>query len=83
VFFVGELADADTLPDDSVVSDWVDAHCLPAFERYTGRAYGDDPDIDISWFSPLAAGWLRGDREVTCFAIRTDEGDLTESLRAD
>ena len=82
VFFVGNLPDGETAPAESVVESYVQENCDPAYQTYTGRAFADDLDYSMSWYYPTFSSWEDGDREVTCFIVRTDGGAMTESVRA-
>ena len=82
VFYVGnyDLASA-SYPDENAFQAFVLDRCIGAFEAYTGRTYQDAEELDIQPFWPTEEGWGRGDKEVTCFAVRVDGAQLTGSVK--
>jgi hypothetical protein len=81
VFFVGDMPDAPLAPSGTEVDEYVEANCIPAYATYTSRDYATDEAFDINSFYPTFSGWGEGDREVTCFIVRTDAGEMTQSER--
>jgi hypothetical protein len=68
VFFLGDQGGADDpFPDDAAFEAFVVAQCHPAFAAYTGRAYDAQTELDVGWFTPTEAGWVDGDRSVSCY----------------
>lgn len=55
--------------------------CGPAFTTYTGQPHDTVGDLDYSMFYPTRSSWGRGDRDVTCYAVKSDESKLTGSVR--
>jgi hypothetical protein len=81
VFYVGDYDQPSaTYPTEDAFSEFVLDRCVDAFQAYTGEAYGEG-DLDIQPYWPTEEGWGRGDKEVTCFAIRVDGGTMTGSVR--
>lgn len=39
-------------------------------------------DLDFGMFYPTVEGWAGGDRDVTCYASRADNGPMTASVKA-
>jgi hypothetical protein len=56
--------------------------CVTAFNTYTGRDVTTDEELTLGWFYPTPDSWSSGDREVTCYATRIDEGQLTTTVKA-
>jgi len=83
VFFVGNYDQASTgYPSENAFQNFVLDRCVGAFQTYTGQAYQQATELDIQPFWPTEEGWGKGDKEVTCFAIRVDGGTMTTSVKA-
>ena len=54
--------------------------CVDRFTDYVGSDYIDSR-LEVSFLSPLEAGWIEGDREIVCFVFDLDLAKLTESMR--
>jgi hypothetical protein len=54
--------------------------CYERFESYVGRDY-ETSRLDFGTFTPTAASWRQGDREVACFLFDVDGEQLTGSAR--
>jgi hypothetical protein len=81
-FFVGDLegaADA-TFPEASLVEDFVDAQCVPAFQAYTGSEFFSQAPLDAGYFSPTAESWRLADRAVMCY-LTPVSGTTTQSYK--
>lgn len=74
--------EGETYPISLTVSDFVDEQCTPAFATYTGQDLATSDDLDFNYFYPTREGWNDGDREFTCFVVRTDDAKMTSSVRA-
>ena len=59
----------------------VSDNCVPASTAYVGRSLDVDPPLYIGYFSPTHDSWDNGDRSITCYVAREDEGMTTGSLR--
>lgn len=82
VVFVGNFAPAtDAYPADADFRTFFEGSCGPAFDSYTGLAFVTDTTYDMSAFTPTAEGWTKGDRKVTCYAVRIDKGPMTQSIK--
>ena len=82
VIWVGDYDQASaTYPTEAAFQSFVLDRCVGAFETYTGRAYLQDQELDIQPFWPTEEGWGKGDKEVTCFAVRVDGGKITGSVK--
>jgi hypothetical protein len=82
VIFVGDYtASATAYPAVSDFDSFVVTTCKPAFQAYVGTDLNSDPDLSIGYFYPLADGWGTGDRSVTCYATRTDDGSMTTTVK--
>jgi hypothetical protein len=83
VFYVGKYDEASTgYPARDAFEAFVLDRCIGAFQAYTGKAYESATDLDIQPFWPTEEGWGKGDKEVTCFAVRVDGGTMTTSVKA-
>ncbi len=81
VIFVGKLPDGPTMPDALGRQQWVQDNCVPAYRTYTGTDVLTSTDWQIAWFRPTDDGWTKGDRTITCYAVRLDETKTTGSLK--
>jgi hypothetical protein len=82
VFYVGDYDLASsTYPTEDAFQSFVLDRCIGAFQAYTGRSY-DAQELDVQPFWPTEEGWGNGDKEVTCFAVRVDGGQITGSVKA-
>ena len=73
--------EGDTYPIEMTLERFIDEQCLPAFATYTGEAFDTQTDLTVGWFYPTRQSWNDGDREVTCYLIRSDGQQLTLSQR--
>ena len=82
VFYVGDydLASA-SYPTDDAFQAFVLDRCIGAFQTYTGRTYQEAEELDIQPFWPTEEGWGKGDKEVTCFAVRVDGKTMATSVK--
>lgn len=81
VFFIGtHPAASGTVFTDDLLIDFGGATCIPAAETYLGKALPDE--LDLGAFYPTDADWAKGDREITCYLYRVDEGPMTGTLKA-
>lgn len=55
--------------------------CGVAFYQYTGVGADAQTVLDYGAFYPVDQDWNDGDRGVTCYAYRVDEGSMTGSVR--
>jgi hypothetical protein len=74
--------DADAYPSGAEWDAFVEEHCIPAFNAYTGLDYMSDQVMDIGSFTPTAEGWSQGDHEVTCHIMRIDGAPMNASVKA-
>jgi hypothetical protein len=83
VFYVGNYDQAATgYPARDAFEAFVLDRCIGAFQTYTGKSYESATDLDIQPFWPTEEGWGKGDKEVTCFAVRVDGGTMNTSVKA-
>ena len=81
VFFVGDHPAAEgTVFTDDLLVQFGGSTCIPAAEAYLGKSLPDE--LDIGAFYPTNADWAKGERGVTCYLYRIDEGPMTGSLKA-
>jgi len=77
VFLVAEHPDG-AYPTDEAFGEYVATMCGPAFESWTGSAYGDQDVLDYSWFTPTEQSWTDGYRSFECYLAHTD-GSLADT----
>jgi Septum formation len=82
VFHVGEYTEGTDYPISLSLDRYLDGACVPAFATYTGADFDSSEDLTVGYFYPSRDGWDSGDRTITCYIVRVDEGKMTESLRA-
>ena len=70
-----------TYPISLSLDSFVETTCVPAFTTYVGKEIDSDADHSIGYFYPTRDGWSSGDRTITCYVARTDEGKMTESVK--
>ncbi len=71
----------DPYPAESMLFAFADDLCVRTFRDYTGRDPITDPELTLGYFYPIPDGWRQGDREVSCYLSRIDEGPMTVSHR--
>lgn len=82
VFHVVEFTGSDmSTPLTFVISSFVDTACGPAFTAYVGADLDSVPDLTTGYFYPSIEGWQSGDRTITCYVTKADEGPITTSLK--
>jgi hypothetical protein len=82
VFAVADYSGSgSTYPGPAAFDTFVTATCNPAFQNYVGIDVNAHPDLTIGYFYPLAEGWSKGDRGVTCYAERVDSAPMTKSVK--
>lgn len=82
VIFVGDFTGGtDVYPAVSDFDTFVGTACKPAFQSYVGTDLDSSADLSIGYFYPLSDGWSNGDRSVTCYATRTDDGPMSSSVK--
>ena len=72
--------DSTSYPISLTMDRFVTETCGPVFATYTGDEL-DESDLTIGYFYPSRDGWDDGDRTVTCYAQRSDEAKLTQSVK--
>jgi len=72
----------DSYPISLTFDRFSDDTCEPAVATYVGDAALAAEEISYGWFYPTGDSWSSGDRTVTCYAYRVDEGKLTQSVKA-
>ena len=80
VFFVGEYT-GTSFPISISLESYIDDNCVPAFGSYVGTEFDAATELTIGYFHPNRDGWDDGDRTITCYVARSDEGAMTESLK--
>lgn len=82
VIYLGTMPGTDAVyPADAGVESYLATTCLPAWQTYTGRAYQADEVLGLGYLMPTSAGWAKGDRGITCYAVRADGAPMTSSVR--
>lgn len=82
VVFVGDMPEASTYPTDAQFVAYIRASCVPAFNAYTGLDFDVLEAVDMGYLTPTAEGWSKGDREMICYAIRSDGASVSQSFKA-
>ncbi len=72
--------DSAPFPGSSAFSSFIDDKCSAAFLAYVGIATADST-LGYEAYVPVADGWQKGDREVTCFLGLPGGSKLTGSMR--
>ncbi len=69
-------------PDEAAFDDAAFTRCVAEFAAYTGTAFDDRADLDITYMFPTRDGWTKGaDRSMDCLLVRLDGAALTASMR--
>ncbi|HET7703062.1 MAG TPA: septum formation family protein [Candidatus Limnocylindrales bacterium] len=55
--------------------------CVPLFAAYVGQEAVSAGVLDFGAFYPRDEDWNDGDRGVTCYAYRVDDGPMTTSVK--
>lgn len=69
-------------PGDEAVTATAEDVCFDAFEPYVGVAYLDS-GLEIAFYRPNEAAWVRGDRSVVCLLFSPDGERLSGSVTAE
>ena len=69
-----------SLPSDDEMDEESDEICGLIFEHYVGTS-PEETTLDYTAMSPTKQTWAKGDREIVCIAVRTDDEQLTASVR--
>jgi hypothetical protein len=82
VFMVADYTGSpmDT-PLTLLIDDFVGATCDPAFTTYVGDSLEDSPDLSIGYLYPDDDAWKAGNRSITCYVVKTDQGSMSSSLK--
>ena len=70
----------DTMPSRDEMDELVYNTCYETFEAYVGTS-PEETTLDYTAMSPTKQTWAKGDREIVCIAVRTDDEQLTASVR--
>ena len=70
----------DTMPSRDEMDELVHNTCYETFEAYVGTS-PEETTLDYTAMSPTKQTWAQGDREIVCIAVRTDDEQLTASVR--
>lgn len=70
----------DTMPSRDEMDELVHNTCYETFEDYVGTS-PEETTLDYTAMSPTKQTWAKGDREIVCIAVRTDDEQLTASVR--
>jgi hypothetical protein len=81
VIFVGNHpAPKGTTFTDDLLIEFGGTTCVAAAETYVGSTLPGE--LDLGAFYPTDEDWATGDRGITCYLYRVDDGPMTESLKA-
>ncbi len=82
VFHVAEYTGTDMkTPITFVLEGFVNTACSPVFTTYVGKDPVSVPDLTIGYFYPSSDSWSSGDRTITCYVSRSDNGSMTKSVK--
>ena len=82
VFTVAEYTGTETvIPAALALDTFVTTACDPVFASYVGKELTASPELSIGYFFPGPDAWKRGDRTITCYVARTDQGPMSNSLK--
>ena len=82
VFYVANYEPSTgTYPSDPEFLNFISDRCTGAFSTYTGLDINTTKDFDFSAFTPTSEGWGKGDRKVTCYAVKFDGTKLNTSIK--
>ena len=70
----------DTMPSRDEMDELVHNTCYETFEAYVGTS-PEETTLDYTAMSPTKQTWAKGDREIVCIAVRTDDEQLPASVR--
>ena len=70
----------DTMPSRDEMDELVHNTCYETFEAYVGTS-PEETTLDYTAMAPTKQTWAKGGREIVCIAVRTDDEQLTESVR--
>jgi hypothetical protein len=82
VVLVAEYTESNTFPISLTLDRYIDDTCLPAAERYVGRAAETIDDLQLGLFSPTLDAWTDGKRTFTCYVMGLEGVKLTKSVKA-
>jgi hypothetical protein len=68
-------------PSRSELLVFLTTQCGASFFQYTGMDVDAQTLLDYGAFYPVEQDWNDGDRGITCYAYRVDEGAMTGSVR--
>jgi Septum formation len=83
VFFVGKHPGASNAvyPTKDALQATIRTMCVPAFNAYTGLDFDTDVTWTFGYFVPTVDGGTSGDRDMTCYAQRVDDGTTNKSIK--
>jgi hypothetical protein len=82
VIFVADYAPSGgAYPGEDAFDAFTEANCPASFQAYVGRDFYTDTEYDIGVFYPIEEGWSQGDYEITCYLVRIDGGQMSQSVR--
>ena len=68
-------------PTDAELITFLATQCGASFFQYVGVDANAQRVLDYGAFYPADSDWNDGDRGITCYAYRLDEGAMTTSIR--
>ena len=69
------------VPTTTELREFLTTGCGSQFTVYTGRSTETEAELDFGAFYPLDKDWKDGDRDITCYLYRVDEGPMTSSMK--
>lgn len=74
-------SDADAaFPGKAALNSQAETACVESFEDYVGAAYVSS-SLDVTWLTPTAESWQRGDRSIVCLVHAMGSAELTASVK--
>lgn len=67
--------------DTATMSQYFGTTCLPILNTYIGEDATTQKVLDFGAFYPTDEGWGKGDRSITCYLYRVDEGPMTTTMK--
>jgi len=69
------------VPTTDAITTYFAQACLPILSAYIGEDGTTQTVLDFGGFYPTDDGWNNGDRSITCYLYRVDEGPMTTSMK--
>jgi hypothetical protein len=70
----------DPYPGSETLFSYAETNCLPPFATYVGVDFQESV-LSVGYIVPQEAGWLSGERTISCFLGSSDDSPVTGSLK--